>query len=210
MTAGSGIAHSERTPQEARTSGSNLFGIQSWVALPQRFEESAPVFTHYGSDELPLVEGEGKRVRLITGSLYGARSPVETLSEMFYADVTLMKGARLSIPTEQEERAVYVVEGRVELPSDGGEFEAGQLMVFKPGADITLFAPEPSGTRLLLLGGEPMDGRRHIWWNFVSSSRERIEQAKRDWQEGRFAPVPGETERIPLPESPAPPVVRYP
>jgi redox-sensitive bicupin YhaK (pirin superfamily) len=209
MTAGRGIAHSERTPEETRKSGSNLFGIQSWVALPQQFEENTPGFAHHGADELPVVEGEGKRVRLITGSLYGARSPVETLSEMFYADVTLMDGARLSIPTEHEERAAYVVEGRVELLNDGANFDAGQLMVFKPGAEITLFAPESSGVRLMLLGGEPMDGPRHIWWNFVSSSSERIEQAKEDWKAGRFAPVPEETEFIPLPES-GPVVVRYP
>ena len=209
MTAGSGIAHSERTPQEARTSGSNLYGIQSWVALPQRFEETTPGFAHHDAEELPVIEGEGKRVRLITGSLYGARSPVETLSEMFYADVTLLEGARLSIPIEHEERAAYVVEGRVELLNDGGEFEAGQLLVFKPGAEITLSTPEPSGVRLMLLGGEPMDSPRHIWWNFVSSSSERIEQAKEDWKAGRFAPVPEETERIPLPET-RPVVVRYP
>jgi redox-sensitive bicupin YhaK (pirin superfamily) len=209
MTAGRGIAHSERTPEETRKSGSNLFGIQSWVALPQQFEEATPGFAHHGADELPVVEGEGKSVRLITGSLYGVRSPVETLSEMFYADVTLMEGARLSIPTENEERAVYIVEGRVELLNDGGNFDAGQLMVFKPGVEITLFAPESSGVRLMLLGGEPMDGPRHIWWNFVSSSSERIEQAKEDWKAGRFAPVPEETEFIPLPET-GPVVVRYP
>src|SRR5215207_9455404 len=105
MTAGSGIAHSERTPPHMRVSGSGLFGIQSWVALPKRFEESDPTFTHYGADELPIVEGDGKRMRLITGSLYGAHSPVQTLSEMFYADITLVAGARLPIPTEHEERA---------------------------------------------------------------------------------------------------------
>jgi redox-sensitive bicupin YhaK (pirin superfamily) len=209
MTAGRGIAHSERTPEETRKSGSNLFGIQSWVALPQQFEENTPGFAHHGADELPIAEGEGKRVRLITGSLYGARSPVETLSEMFYADVTLMEGARLSIPTEHEERAAYIVEGRVELLNDGEKFDAGQLMVFKPGAEITLSAPASAGVRLMLLGGESMDGPRHIWWNFVSSSSERIEQAKEDWKAGRFAPVPEETEFIPLPES-GPVVVRYP
>jgi redox-sensitive bicupin YhaK (pirin superfamily) len=209
MTAGSGIAHSERTPREARTSGSNLSGIQSWVALPRRSEETTPGFTHHGADELPVVEGEGKRVRLIAGSLYGARSPVETLSEMFYADVTFTEGAHLSIPTEHEERAAYVVEGGVELLNGDGNFAAGQLLVFKPGAEITLSAPESSGTRLMLLGGEPMDGPRHIWWNFVSSSTERIEQAKEDWKAGRFAPVPEETEFIPLPET-GPVVVRYP
>jgi redox-sensitive bicupin YhaK (pirin superfamily) len=128
---------------------------------------------------------------------------------MFYADVTLMEGARLSIPTEHEERAAYIVEGRVELLNDGEKFDTSQLMVFKPGAEITLSATESSGVRLMLLGGEPMDGPRHIWWNFVSSSSERIEQAKEDWKAGRFAPVPEETEFIPLPES-GPVVVRYP
>jgi redox-sensitive bicupin YhaK (pirin superfamily) len=209
MTAGSGIAHSERTPREARPSGSNLFGIQSWVALPRRVEETAPGFAHHESGELPVVEGEGKRVRLIAGSLYGARSPVRTLSEMFYAEVTLTKGARLPVPNEHEERAAYVVEGSVKLPDGGGNFDAGQLLVFKPGAEITLAASESSDARLMLLGGEPLDGPRHIWWNFVSSSRERIEQAKEDWKAGRFAPVPEETEFIPLPET-GPAIVRYP
>ncbi|HVF68032.1 MAG TPA: pirin family protein [Pyrinomonadaceae bacterium] len=209
MTAGRGIAHSERTPQGMRAAGSDLFGIQSWVALPLRHEEDAPAFAHYDASELPLVEGEGKRVCIIAGSLYGARSPVETLSEMFYADAEMTAGARLHMPTEQEERAAYVVEGEVKLSGDGGTFEAGQLMVFKPGAEVTLEAHESSGARLMLLGGEPLDGRRHIWWNFVSSSQERIEQAKEDWKTGRFAPVPDETEFIPLPES-GPVVVRYP
>ena len=206
MTAGSGIAHSERTPPHLRLSRSELFGIQSWVALPRRYEESDPAFAHHGVDELPVVEGEGKRMRLVTGSLYGARSPVQTLSEMFYADITLIEGARLPIPTEHEERAVYVVEGSVKLLPDDGTYTAGQLLVFKTGAEITLRADQPA--RVMLLGGEPMDGPRHIWWNFVSSSEERIEQAKEDWRLGRFAPVPEETERIPLPGGPA--VVRYP
>jgi redox-sensitive bicupin YhaK (pirin superfamily) len=209
MTAGSGIAHSERTPPPLRATGSNLFGIQSWVALPMGDEETEPTFAHHDAAELPVVEGEGKRVRLITGSLYGARSPVRTLSEMFYADAELEAGARLPVPVDHEERAAYVVEGAVTLSSDGGVFEAGQLLVFKPGAEMTLEALGSSPARLMLLGGEPMDGRRHIWWNFVSSSSERIEQAKEDWKAGRFAPVPEETEFIPLPES-GPAVVRYP
>ncbi|HWT02539.1 MAG TPA: pirin family protein [Pyrinomonadaceae bacterium] len=209
MTAGRGIAHSERTPRETRLNGSSLFGIQSWVALPRRDEESGPAFAHHGAEELPVVEDKGARVRLIAGSLYGARSPVETLSEMFYADVTLERGARLPVPSGHEERAAYVVEGSIELSRDGGTFDAGQLLVFKPGEELTLAAPESSGARLMLLGGEPMDGPRHIWWNFVSSSGERIEQAKADWKAGRFAPVPEETEFIPLPES-GPAVVRYP
>jgi redox-sensitive bicupin YhaK (pirin superfamily) len=209
MTAGSGIAHSERTPQEMRVANSDLFGIQSWVALPLNEEERTPAFAHHDAGELPVVEGEGKRVRLIAGALYGARSPVQMLSEMFYADVELDGGARLPLPAEHEERAAYVVQGSVALEGDGGTFEAGQLLVFKPGAEVTLAATESSPARLMLLGGEPMDGRRHIWWNFVSSSSERIEQAKEDWKAGRFAPVPDETELIPLPES-GPTVVRYP
>jgi hypothetical protein len=128
---------------------------------------------------------------------------------MFYADAKLEARARLPVPAGHEERAAYVVEGSVALSGDGGVFEAGQLLVFKPGAEITLEAPEASTARVMLLGGEPMDGRRHIWWNFVSSSPERIEQAKEDWKAGRFAPVPDETEFIPLPES-GPAVVRYP
>jgi redox-sensitive bicupin YhaK (pirin superfamily) len=209
MTAGSGIAHSERTPPPLRATGSNLFGIQSWVALPTGVEETEPAFAHHDAAELPVVEGEGKRVRLITGSLYGARSPVRTLSEMFYADAELEAGARLPVPVDHEERAAYIVEGAVTLSGDDGVFEAGQLLVFKPGAELTLEALGSSPARLMLLGGEPMDGRRHIWWNFVSSSSERIEQAKEDWKAGRFAPVPEETEFIPLPES-GPAVVRYP
>ena len=209
MTAGRGIAHSERTPLEMRDASSKLFGIQSWVAFPTQYEETEPAFAHHGADELPMIEGEGKRVRLLCGSLYGARSPVKTLSEMFYADIMLESGARLPLPAEHEERAAYVVEGSIGLVPEKVTFDAGQLLVFKPGEQIVLTAGESGSARLMLLGGEPLDGKRHIWWNFVSSSRERIEQAKEDWREGRFAPVPEETEFIPLPES-GPVVVRYP
>ena len=209
MTAGRGIAHSERTPRELRQTGTALFGIQSWVALPTRDEETEPAFAHHAADELPVVEGEGKRVRLIAGSLYGARSPVHTLSEMFYADVLLEPGAALEVPPAYEERGAYVVEGAVELPPGREVFAAGQLLVFRPGAEVVLRGAAAVPARLMLLGGEPLDGRRHIWWNFVSSSPERIEQAKEDWREGRFAPVPGESEYIPLPET-GPAVVRYP
>jgi redox-sensitive bicupin YhaK (pirin superfamily) len=208
MSAGRGIAHSERTPQEMRLSSSELFGIQSWVAFPTRYEETEPAFAHHGASDLPVVEGEGKRVRLICGSLYGARSPVQTFSEMFYADVTIGEGARLPVPEEFEERAAYVVEGSIGLIPEGGTFNAGQLLIFKPGEEIILGAHE-SQARVMLLGGEPLDGKRHIWWNFVSSSKERIEQAKEDWREGRFSHVPEETEFIPLPET-GPAVVRYP
>jgi redox-sensitive bicupin YhaK (pirin superfamily) len=209
MTAGRGIAHSERTPPEARLGGSELFGVQSWVALPLKDEESEPDFAHYGAEELPVVEGEGKRVRLVAGSLYGSRSPVRTTSEMFYADAALGPDAVLEVPTEHEERAAYVVEGTVELLPEREVYAAGQLLVFRPGAEVLLRGAAAGTARLMLLGGAPLEGARHIWWNFVSSSPERIEQAKRDWREGRFAPVPGEAERIPLPSS-GPAVVRYP
>ena len=210
MTAGGGIAHSERTPAEARRgTGSALFGIQSWVALPLKDEESAPDFAHHAAAELPVVEGEGKRVRLIAGSLYGARSPVRTLSEMFYAAATLTPDSVLSVPVEHEERAAYVVEGSVEVIPERDVYVAGQLLLLRPGAEVLIRAASGVEARLMLLGGAPLEGKRHIWWNFVSSSPERIEQAKQDWREGRFAPVPDETERIPLPET-GPAVVRYP
>jgi redox-sensitive bicupin YhaK (pirin superfamily) len=209
MTAGGGIAHSERTPAEARQADSELFGIQSWVALPLKDEESAPDFAHHEASELPVVEGEGQRVRLIAGSLYGARSPVRTLSEMFYADATLAPDSVLDVPVEYEERAAYVVEGSVEVIPERDVYVAGQLLLLRPGAEVLLRCAGASAARLMLLGGAPLEGKRHIWWNFVSSSPERIEQAGEDWRAGRFAPVPGETERIPLPQS-GPAVVRYP
>lgn len=207
MTAGRGIVHSERTPPSLRPVQTSLFGIQAWVALPQRDEEADPAFNHHGIADLPLLEAEGKRVRLIAGSLYGARSPVKTHSEMFYADVQLDAAARLQLPAEHEERAAYIVDGTLEVQGSG-RFDAGRLVVFKTGDPVILRAGE-SPVRLMLLGGEPMDGPRFIWWNFVSSSRERIEQAKADWKANRFEAVPGETERIPLPEKKRAPV-NYP
>src|SRR4029079_8406570 len=200
MTAGSAIAHSERTPQETRNAGGEMFGIQSWVALPSKLEEIEPSFAHYGQADLPVVQGEGKLVRLICGSLYGASSQVQTLSEMFYADVTLEESSVLPLPLDHEERAVYIVEGSIEISSGGGNFDSGQLIVLKPGGDNTIKAIERSA-RIMLLGGAPVDGQRHIWWNFVSSSTERIDQAKEDWRSGRFAMVPDESEYIPLPQT---------
>jgi len=208
MVAGRGIAHSERTPPELRATGGRLYGIQSWVAVPKRHEETAPAFAHTPADALPVLEDAGTRVRLIAGGLYGARSPVGTLSELFYADAVLAAGARLQVPASHEERAVYVAEGGVEL---GGQvYGTGQLLVLRPGAEGVLTGPGPTGGRVLLFGGEPMEGPRHIWWNFVSSSKERIEQAKADWRAGRIGPVPGETEFIPLPEPEPAGVARYP
>ena len=208
MTAGRGIAHSERTPQELRSLSSKLFGIQSWVALPIRYEETEPTFVHHAANELPVIEGEQSQVRLICGSLYGSRSPVKTLSEMFYADVRLEEGARLPVPVEHEERAAFVVEGSISLFPTDETFQVGQLLIFKPKEEIIL-KTKSSPARVMLFGGEPLDGKRHIWWNFVSSSGERIEQAKEDWKLGRFSTVIDETEIIPLPET-GPAVVRYP
>ena len=196
MTAGRGIVHSERTPGGLRETGGPAFGIQSWIALPKAHEETAPAFVHHGKAQLPVIEGEGATVRLIVGTLYGARSPVATFSPTVYADVRLAADARLPFPPDYEERAVYVAEGAVEVAGDA--FEAPQLLVFRAGDAIDLKAL--GGARLILLSGEPMDGPRHIWWNFVSSSTERIEQAKADWRAGRFPGVPGETEFIPLPD----------
>ncbi|WP_224249267.1 pirin family protein [Hyalangium gracile] len=204
MTAGRGIAHSERTAPELRPAGGKLFGIQAWVALPKQYEETEPAFVHHASDTMPFIEGEGVRMHLIAGALHGKRSPVRTFSDMFYADVVLEAGARLKLPAEYEERAFYLAEGTVEL--DGIAFSPGELPVFRAGKELVIQATSPA--RLMLLGGEPMDGPRYIFWNFVSSSRDRLEAAKADWKGGRFAPVPQETEFIPLPEDPPP--VRYP
>jgi redox-sensitive bicupin YhaK (pirin superfamily) len=199
MIAGRGIVHSERTAADKRAAGSSLSGIQTWIALPKAEEERAPSFRHHAASELPLIEGEGKSLRLIAGSLYGARAPVATLSDMFYADVTLAADAHLPVATDHEERALYIVGGRVDV--DGSAFDANQLVVLRPQQPVTIRALAPS--QLLLLGGAPMDGARHVWWNFVSSSSERIEQAKADWREGRLGSVPGDAEFIPLPVTPA-------
>jgi hypothetical protein len=195
MTAGRGIVHSERTPAAARSGEAVLAGVQLWVALPQAHEETAPAFAHHGMDALPEIAGKGTRVRLIAGALYGARSPVATLSELFCVDAALGPGARLDVPSDHEERGVYVLEGGVTIA--GEDFGPEELVVLKPGAAAAVSARGP--TRLLILGGATMDGPRHVWWNFVASSGDRIEAAKADWRAGRFAPVPGETGFIPLP-----------
>jgi redox-sensitive bicupin YhaK (pirin superfamily) len=195
MTAGQGIVHSERTPPAIRASGGTLAGLQSWIALPKDDEETAPSFAHHGAAALPVVDGEGRRVRVLIGTIYGARSPVRTFSETLYADVSLTSGATLPVPAEPEERALYLVEGTVEIA--GEAIAPGRLLVLRPAAKIAVIAR--SAARLMLLGGAKLDGPRHLWWNFVSSSRERIEQAKADWRDGRFPPVPGDGEFIPLP-----------
>ncbi len=196
MTAGRGIVYSERSDPEVRKRRETLFGMQSWGALPKQYEETEPDFTHCEARTLPVIDGEGKTIRVIAGSLFGETSPVKTLSPLFYADVTLQPGASLSIDPEYEERAVYLVDGSVNIA--GQSFEPGRLLVCSPGHRIMIKAT--CMARMLLLGGEPMDGPRYIWWNFVSSARARIEQAKADWKAGWFALVPGDAEVIPLPQ----------
>lgn len=226
MIAGRGIVHSERTPPEARRAPSRLSGIQIWVGLPRPDEEMPPLFTHHDAAQLPLLEHAGVRLRLILGTLAGARSPVQTLSPLFYADAQLAPGAMLELEAEHEERAVFVTEGSLHV--EGEPFAAGRMLVLRSGRRVRLQAaqgamPEssataaaseapaaaasalaPGGARVLLLGGAPLDGARYVWWNFVASSRERIQRAGEAWRERRFDPVPGETEFIPLPDTPPP------
>ncbi len=202
MIAGRGITHSERTAPERRRAGERLFGIQTWVALPEHSEETAPGFEHVEKEQLPFLDAEGKQVRLILGALYGQRAPVKTFSEMFYADAVLAEGARIPLPADHEDRGIYITQGEVEIA--GERFEAGRMMVFRPGDEITITACQPS--RLMMLGGETLSGPRYIWWNFVASSRDRIEAAKvawaaGDWAHGRFQLPPSDKDDyVPLPE----------
>ncbi|MCB8819107.1 pirin family protein [Microvirga rosea] len=195
MTAGRGIAHSERSP-EAERHGGRMLGLQSWIALPADKEEIAPSFQHYDAASLPVVADTGLRARIIAGSAFGATAPVERVSDWFYVEVALEAGHTAPLDADHEERAIYVAEGEVDIAGD--RFEAPRLLVFRPGDRITVRALKP--TRMMFLGGTALEGPRHIWWNFVSSSRERIEQAKEDWKTGRFGHVPDESEFIPLPE----------
>ena len=197
MTAGRGIVHSERTGPELRRTGSRAHGLQLWVAQPLAQEETEPEFHHHPAQTLPSLEIAGARIRVLAGSAYGARSPVKTFSPLFYADVAMPAGCELFLPSEHEERAAYIVDGAVTCGNERAE--RGRMLVFAKGAEVVLRAS--ADARIVLIGGAPIDGERHIWWNFVSSSEARIEQAKRDWEEGRFPKVPGdEAEFIPLPE----------
>jgi len=197
MTAGRGIVHSERTGMEARATGPKLYGIQAWLALPKTHEEIAPEFKHHGAQDLPRIVEGGKRISLIMGSAYGQTSPVQFPWDALYAEAVLSPGSILPLDPDYDERAIYIVSGKVDIAGD--EFGAGQLLVFKPGDRISILAIDQA--RVMIVGGEPMDGPRNIWWNFVSSSKERIEQAKHEWKTGRFDTVPGdESEFIPLPE----------
>ena len=196
MTAGRGIVHSERSPADAREHGARMHGIQSWVALPGDAEECDPAFVHYPASALPGRDADGVRLRVIAGEAYGLRSPVECASPTFYVEAHLSAGATLAMPDGYRERALYVVDGAVEIA--GRAFGESAMPVFAEGADVNVRAT--CDTHLMLLGGEPL-GERQIWWNFVSSRAERIEQAKADWKAQRFEKVPGETEFIPLPEN---------
>lgn len=196
MTAGRGIVHSERTPPGPRAAGQTMLGVQSWLALPLAHEETEPSFQHFSADVLPVVEDRGFFARVIAGAAFGASSPVETLSEWFYVELRLAAGASAPLDAEYEQRALYLVDGAVEIA--GERFEEPQLLIFRPGAAVSIRAL--SDARMMLLGGAPLDGRRFVWWNLVSSRKDRIEQAKRDWREGRFPSVPGDAEFIPLPQ----------
>ncbi|KAA0968135.1 pirin family protein [Aureimonas fodinaquatilis] len=197
MRAGRGIVHSERTSADRRRDGQRLFGIQTWMALPEEREEDDPAFLHHGAEALPLIDEDGVTARLIAGSAFGKTSPLQTASETLYADVQLAAGRSMPIDPSYEERALYTISGDIEVAGDS--FEPAQLLVLRPGDPITIKAK--SDSRFMLFGGAPMAGPRYIWWNFVSSRLERIEAAKEEWARGRFDTVPGdEADFIPLPE----------
>ena len=203
MVAGRGVTHSERTTATARSGPNSLFGIQTWLALPDGHEDVDPSFEHHGKDSLPMIEDVGISVRLILGDVYGKAAPAKMFSETFYADVKLDPGARLPMPDNHEDRGIYILEGSISVA--GQEFASGQMMVFRPGDQITVAAGE-WGARMLILGGATFNGPRYIWWNFVASSQERIEAAKLEWRranwgKGRFdLPVDDRNEYIPLPD----------
>lgn len=204
MTAGRGIVHSERTPADVRATGGPLFGLQAWVALPIEHEETAPSFVHHPAADLPRWRSGGAEIALIAGTMAGRTSPVEFFSPIFYADVRLTAGARFVLPSDHAERAAHVAEGTVTI--DGQSFQAGQTVIFREGRDVAITAE--AAAKVMVLGGAALDRAsdakpnqpRHMFWNFVSHSRERIAQAKDDWQNGRFDRVPGDPEFIPLPE----------
>lgn len=200
MTAGRGIVHSERTPDDLKTVPHTIHGLQLWAALPLADEDTEPAFAHTPAEAIPVWESGGATVRVLIGSVRGLTSPVRTCTATLYLDVVLDPGASFTLAAEVEERAVYGVEGALEI--DGQGLDPHQLAVLEPGQPARIAAaPGAAGpVRFAVIGGAPLEARRFIWWNFVASSRERIEAAKEDWRQQRFAPIPGETEFIPLPE----------
>ena len=199
MTAGRGIVHSERTPAAERASGSPISGMQTWLALPDGKEDIDPAFEHVAAQDLPVIEGDGVRATVIMGSLWGQTAPTTQHAATIYADIAMTAGSSIPIAAEADERAVLVAIGDASL--DGQPLERHALYILAPGVPMTLTAT--TDARVMLLGGEAFATRRHVWWNFVSSDRERINQAKHDWKEGRFPKVPGdEAEFIPIPEVP--------
>lgn len=199
MTAGRGIVHSERTPAEERATGSPISGMQTWLALPDGKEEIDPAFEHVAADQLPQIDGDGVTARVIMGNLWGVSAPTTQHAETIYADIALDAGAAILIDAQADERAILVAMGEASL--DGQPLETHSLYILQPGVPMTLRAHQNS--RVTLLGGEAFKTPRHVWWNFVSSSRDRINQAKDDWRAGRFPTVPGdEKEWIPIPEVP--------
>jgi redox-sensitive bicupin YhaK (pirin superfamily) len=198
MTAGSGIAHSERTEEEMKKSGFRMHGVQTWVALPKAHEETAPAFQHVDAGSLPFWHEGSASLRLIVGTYKGRTAPTTHFSPIFYVGADFATGAKATVSPEHAERAVYIADGA--LIVGDRQLAVGDLAVLAPGQAVELVAGT-RGAKAMLLGGAPIDGPRHIWWNFVASSKERIEKAKADWREGRFARVPGDPEFIPLPET---------
>ncbi|MBY8915601.1 pirin family protein [Nitratireductor rhodophyticola] len=202
MVAGRGVSHSERTSTASRQGPHSLFGIQTWVALPEAMEDAEPTFEHHEKETLPEIGDDGVTLRLILGTAYGEKAPATVHTDMFYADVVLDAGARFPLPDDHEDRGIYVTEGAVSVA--GQIFEAGRMMVFRPGDSITVGAGA-EGARLMLLGGATLSGPRYIWWNFVASSKERIEAAKDDWRRENWGaglfdlPRGDDEEFVPLP-----------
>ncbi|MBC9247953.1 pirin family protein [Paracoccus sp. 11-3] len=202
MVAGKGVSHSERTSEAGRSGPHSLFGIQTWIALPEQYEDMEPTFEHHGKEALPEIRDQGIDAKLILGSAYGETAPAQMYSETFYLDVTLAAGALFPMPDNHEDRGIYITEGSISI--SGQSYAAGQMMIFRPGDKITVQAGE-RGARLMALGGATLNGPRYIWWNFVASSEEKIEEAKREWREARWGqglfdlPPTDRDEHIPLP-----------
>ena len=202
MVAGRGVTHSERTSAATRKAPHSLFGIQTWVALPENQEDVAPSFEHHSKDALPVIADTGVSVHLLLGRAYGSSAPASVFSDTFYGDVSLKPNARLPLPDDHEDRGIYIVEGSISIA--GQAFDAGRMMVFRPGDKITV-AAGARGAQLIILGGATLNGPRYVWWNFVSSSKEKIDAAKEQWRQARWGdgqfdlPTGDHAEFIPLP-----------